>query len=216
MTVLAHPDLRLVGEQRAGTPVLLPEGVRALHVEDPALLTVVADTAAGGSATEFRRSSIWSDSKHALPFGYLPGDPHRQVVEAGESPARCTWEECPACQASSWQGNSRYPGVDTWMNQVADSGTVLLSVGTSSNGFFTTVAALVAVEHDLGVLCRGLQIAQCSQGSARRRISLVQLVQDRVVAAGIALANSQHGEGGLPQVFMPMSIPASDEGRVAS
>lgn len=127
-------------------------------------------------------------------------------ASAEENSAQPTWPEvdvdCPSCLASQWQGNDRYPGVDEWTNTIIPKGEVLYYLGPTSSGFFTSVEAVAAAGSDADTLRFGLQIAP--NGPSEQRPLIAAEIPSHIRAArGLARANPQYGQGGLPQYYIP-------------
>jgi len=222
MTASRELHLHLADDQ-APAPLRLTTGFRSVDLRWVGISIPVDLDHDARSSGRALRLGLPSTSDR-VRFTRIRNDPHRRsnrqvadlrLLRRGSVPSpSCGWAQCPACQATAWQGSPKYPGVDVWENGVVEAGVVLLSIGSGSNGFFTTLSALLSVNCDVTGLCRGLQIAQPSDGE-RGLVSAVQVVRDQEIAAGIARANIQYGSGGLPQIYVPMDAPAGETNRIA-
>lgn len=112
-------------------------------------------------------------------------------------------QKTPSEMARSTQGTERYPGVDEFVDVVVKKGTVLYRGEPNGTEFFTTLDAIELSGRDAANLFEGLQVEENPVHGYREKMEGYMFNEDVVCAYGIAKANPQFGEGGLPQYFVP-------------
>lgn len=105
-------------------------------------------------------------------------------------------------QAAAWQGNDRYPGVDSWRTGDVQPGDILYQMSPGYSSFFVTQEAVEATGLDARELNEGLQIAPLDD-SYRPGITAYTVTDASAAAICEAQANPQYGDGGLTQVYLP-------------
>jgi hypothetical protein len=129
----------------------------------------------------------------------------------------------PADEATTAQGDlTHYPGVDQWTNNLAhEGGRVWFASherppgegGTQGDqrlegksGFGVPEGELhdgwQEVALDAGRYNEGAQV-EPYQGDYRGYLDCYEFTQDTPVATGIASENTRHGDGGMPQMYVP-------------
>ncbi len=104
--------------------------------------------------------------------------------------------------AKKWQSSPLYPNADAWVGKVLPKGTRVWVGLPGVSGFFITEDAMASVGTDLNKLYEGLQIAANPKYGPRRWFIRLELTEDLPAATSAALANTQHGAGGLSQFFI--------------
>jgi RHS repeat-associated protein len=105
--------------------------------------------------------------------------------------------------ARSLQGTTRYPGVDRFRDITLRKGTVVFRSHPGEGAFYTTASAMRRSGHSARSLFQGLQAKASDTRGYWTRIAAYEVIDDVPAAFGIAIANSRHGSGWLPQVVVP-------------
>jgi RHS repeat-associated protein len=130
--------------------------------------------------------------------GYLVGGAAGVVRKAGTELVTRT----PSAYARSMQGTSKYPYVDRFKDITLKKGTVVFSGSPGQTAFYTTQSALRRSGGSAETLFKGLQVRRHQTGY-RSRIAAYEVVADTPAAFGLALRNTDHGDGWLPQIVVP-------------
>ncbi len=109
----------------------------------------------------------------------------------------------PSQIARSFQGNPRYPGIDRFKDITLKKGTILYSGFPGQTAFYTTASALRRSGNSAEALFRGLQLRKHERLGFRTRVAAYEVMADSPAAFGLAIANTDHGAGWLPQVVVP-------------
>jgi RHS repeat-associated protein len=109
----------------------------------------------------------------------------------------------PSQFARSLQGSSKYPGVDRFKDITLKKGTLVYAGFPGQGHFYTTRSALRRSANSASAFSRGLQVAKHDTRPFRTRIATFEVVEDTPAAFGLAIANTTHGPGRLPQVVVP-------------
>lgn len=120
-------------------------------------------------------------------------------VGAGSGPAKLT----PSQEAQSWQGKGAYPGVDTYRDITLKKGTVIFAGDPGQSNYYTTASAVSRSGGSAQGLSEGLQVKPHPTFGYRPNVRAYEVTEDTPAAFGIARANPQYGQGGLPQVYIP-------------
>ncbi len=105
--------------------------------------------------------------------------------------------------ARSFQGNPKYPGIDRFKDITLKQGTIVYSGFPGQTAFYTTASALRRSGNSAEVLFRGLQLRKHERLGFRTRVAAYEVMADTPAAFGLAIANTDHGAGWLPQVVVP-------------
>jgi len=105
--------------------------------------------------------------------------------------------------ARSYQGSTKYPGVDRFRDIMLKKGTIIYGGYPGQSAFYTTMSALRRSGESAASLFGGLQVRFHPIHGYRSRIAAYEVVEDTPAAMGLAIANPQHGAGWLPQVVVP-------------
>jgi hypothetical protein len=109
----------------------------------------------------------------------------------------------PAELARSWQGSGDYPGVDVYRDITLKKGTVIYGGAPGQSPYYTTGSAISRAGDSATDIFQGLQVAPNPVHGYRPGMTAYEVIGDVPAAFGRALANPQHGSGGLPQIFLP-------------
>ncbi len=112
-------------------------------------------------------------------------------------------ENAPSQIARSMQGNTKYPGIDRFKDITLKKGTVLYSAHPGQTAFYTTASALRRSGHSRQALFQGLQARRHAIKGYWGRVAAYEVTADTQAAFGLAIANTDHGIGWLPQVVVP-------------
>ena len=104
--------------------------------------------------------------------------------------------------ARSLQGFGQYPGVDEYTEITLKKGTIIYGGSPGQSNFYTTVSAIEKSGRNAQKIWRGLQVAPNDKYGYRSWMTAYEVTEDVVVAVGKALANPNHGAGGLPQIVV--------------
>lgn len=129
-------------------------------------------------------------------FGYLLGG-FAGVTRAAASAV------FPSGLARGLQGSGNYPGVDAFRDIVLKKGTVIYGGHPGQSAFYTTASGLRRAGDSASALFTGLQVARHPVRGYRPQVAAYEVLEDVPAAFGRAIANPQHGPGGLPQVVVP-------------
>jgi hypothetical protein len=105
--------------------------------------------------------------------------------------------------ARSLQGGSKYPGIDRFKDITLKKGTVIFAGYPGQGFFYTTRSALRRAANSASDFSRGLQLAKHETKPMRTRVAAYEVLEDTSAAFGLAIANTKHGPGWLPQVVVP-------------
>lgn len=118
--------------------------------------------------------------------------------------ARFSPVKSPAQQAMAWQGQGDYPGIDNWTDVVLKEGSYVWGEAPGQTSFYTTTADIMAKGNDATKIFQGVQVGiPEGYNSYRPGMTMYRVPYDMNVAISQALANPQHGEGGMTQLFIP-------------
>ncbi|MEG0345335.1 MAG: hypothetical protein RR546_02560 [Erysipelotrichaceae bacterium] len=109
----------------------------------------------------------------------------------------------PSKEASNWQGNDVYTGIDDWSDITLKLGEVYYRGEPGGGEFFTKRCSIDSVSADKSKLFQGLQVQEHPSLGYRGEMQGYILKTDLGAAEAKCLANSQFGEGGLDQIFIP-------------
>jgi RHS repeat-associated protein len=130
--------------------------------------------------------------------GYLVGGAAGIARQAGTELV----SRAPSAFARSLQGTSKYPYVDRFKDITLKKGTVVFSGSPGQSAFYTTTSALRRSGGSAERLFKGLQVRRHHTGY-RSRVAAYEVVEDTPAAFGLALRNTDHGDGWLPQIVVP-------------
>jgi hypothetical protein len=105
--------------------------------------------------------------------------------------------------ARSLQGTTKYPGVDRFRDITLRKGTIVFRSHPGAGAFYTTASAMRRSGHSARSLFQGLQAKASDTRGYWTRVAAYEVTEDIPAAFGIAIANSKHGSGWLPQVVVP-------------
>ena len=109
--------------------------------------------------------------------------------------------------ARSFQGNTAYPGVDRFRDIIIKKGAIIYTGEPGVIGFFTTGKSIERAGGDATKLFEGLQVRPLEVvpgvGLYRPGVTAYEVLEDSPAAFGIVRANSQYGNGGFPQIYIP-------------
>jgi hypothetical protein len=118
-----------------------------------------------------------------------------------------TTELSAAEQATAWQGEGLYPGVDRYRDITVKSGTYIVGASPGQGNYYTTLSGMQRSGLDVVRYYEGVQVAPNLTNPAfdivRDGLSVYRVEQDTAAAFGRSLANAQYGGGRLPQLFLP-------------
>jgi hypothetical protein len=132
----------------------------------------------------------------------------RNVLAGEHLPAPNLAPDSPAGLAAAWQTGPTYPHPDRWFNARLPAGDEIGAGSVSMNpdlrfsGFAVTRDVVDDVGTDAQRLYEGVQ-AQPWRGTYRDQLTVFRANADVDVAVSYALQNTQHGAGGLRQLFLP-------------
>ncbi|WP_273702697.1 peptidoglycan-binding domain-containing protein [Thermoanaerobacter sp. A7A] len=109
----------------------------------------------------------------------------------------------PSKLAQMAQGKPPYPGIDRFRDITLKEGKIIYRGEPNGTEFFTTESAIRRSEGDAEKLFKGLQVEKHREKGYRKVMVGYKVTKDTKAAFGIAKANVKHGEGGLPQIFVP-------------
>jgi hypothetical protein len=101
-----------------------------------------------------------------------------------------------------WQGRDDYPGIDAWQGKTLPKGTKIWAGQPGLAGFFVSDQAMQAAAGDVIKLYRGCQIKAHPKHGPRVIFTAFELTDDVPVAEALALANTDHGPGGMLQYYL--------------
>jgi RHS repeat-associated protein len=110
--------------------------------------------------------------------------------------------QTPSQIAASFQGTSRYPGIDRFRNIMVRRGSLLVAGEPGAKGFFTTERTILRASGDPSKLFEGLQVAPLN-GEYREAVVVYEAIEDAPAAFALVRENPQFGSGGFPQVYVP-------------
>lgn len=119
------------------------------------------------------------------------------------------WESCnPSEVASAWQGSYPYTGVDAYTNITLHDGDIIYMGEPFPTGYSTTSEVAQTIGNDAQKVFGGLQVKPYyEKGMAyaeyRSKLTPYKVHGELNVADGVALNNTQFGQGGLTQRFDP-------------
>jgi len=111
----------------------------------------------------------------------------------------------PSEIAKSWQGKGNYPGVDEYEDIIIKKDNIIYRGEPKGTDYFTTKAAIEESGYSATNLFKGLQVRKSLEFGYRSEMQGYISTIDINAAYGKAIANSQNGVGGLPQIFVPNS-----------
>ncbi len=132
-------------------------------------------------------------------IGYFIGGAAGIVRNGGSDLLRAA----PSQIARSFQGFGKYPGIDRFKDIMLKKGTVLYSGFPGQTAFYTSAGAMRRSGGSAGSLYDGLQIALSKNYPMRTRMAAYEVMEDTPAAFGLAINNTNHGAGWLPQVVVP-------------
>ena len=109
----------------------------------------------------------------------------------------------PSEIARSWQGTSKYPGIDNYSDIIVKKGERIYRGEPNGTEYFTTRAAIEQCGREATAIFEGLQVEKNPIYGYRGTMQGYIVSEDIKVAYGLAEANPQFGKGGLPQLFVP-------------
>jgi hypothetical protein len=131
--------------------------------------------------------------------GYFIGGAAGMVRTAGLGIARGSASRI----ARSLQGTPKYPNVDRFRDITLREGKLLFGGHPGQSAFYTTASALSRSGGSAGFLYDGLQIARSEKHPMRTAMAIYEVIEDTPAAFGLAIRNTNHGGGWLPQVVVP-------------
>jgi RHS repeat-associated protein len=131
--------------------------------------------------------------------GYFVGGAVGAVRKAGLQLA----EAAPSQIARSFQGNTKYPGIDRFKDITLKKGTVLYSAYPGQTAFYTTASALRRSAKSAETLFQGLQAQRHRSRGYWSRVAAYEVISDTPAAFGLTIANLKYGAGWYPQVVVP-------------
>ena len=195
------PDLLLTLATAGGGAAA--RGARGVQVLDD-----VADV-----GTTFQRLDRLGESGQRLTYLQRA----RNVLSGEHLPEPNLAPDSPAGLAAAWQSGPTYPHADRWFNARLGAGDEIGAGSVSMNpdlrfsGFAVTRDVVDDVGTDAQRLYEGVQ-AQAYQGTYRDQLTVFRATDDVDVAVSYALQNTQHGAGGLRQLFLPEMQRLVDDG----
>ena len=112
-------------------------------------------------------------------------------------------KESPSDYARSQQGSGRYPGIDDYTDGIIRKGQVVYRGEPNGTGFFTTEKAIESSGRSASKVFQGLQVREDPSHGYRNKMVGYYSDKNLAGAKGYALANPRHGNGGLPQIYIP-------------
>jgi hypothetical protein len=194
----AHRNTLLYNDVDAGTYADWGGNARAqTGWRDPATLAASAVAGARIGWTAIRQTpAVLSWIARTTGLACADGDCGNELRQANESGSRVV------DFARSLQGSGNYPGVDQYMQVTLKQGTIVYGGAPGQSHFYTTADAVEKTGRSASRLFQGLQVAPHPIFSYRPGVTAYEVTEDVVVAFGRALANPQHGQGGLPQIVI--------------
>ena len=114
--------------------------------------------------------------------------------------------------ARSSQGTADYPGIDDWKPTQFKAGDILYRGEPKGTDFFTTKDAIESVGASQKELFEGLQVDKHPKFGYRSEMQGYQLNSEIDGAEAKCLANSNYGDGGLDQKFIPNANELIEKG----
>lgn len=108
--------------------------------------------------------------------------------------------------ARSLQGSDKYPGIDRFKDITLKKGTLIFAGYPGQGYFYTTRSALRRSASSTSAFSRGLQLAKHETKPMRTRVATYEVLEDTPAAFALAIANTTHGPGWLPQIVVPSYI----------
>jgi hypothetical protein len=136
---------------------------------------------------------------YAGNVGYLLGGLGGIVRKGGLS----TVSNNTSTIARSYQGTSKYPGVDHFRDITLKKGTIVYSGFPGQTAFYTTASAMRRAGNSASRLFAGLQVKEHDTLGYRTRIAAYEVMDDVPAAFALAMANTEYGIGRLPQIVVP-------------
>ena len=141
----------------------------------------------------------------------------RNVLSGEHLPPANLGADSPAGIAAAWQTGPTYPNADRWFNarlNLGDeigAGSVSMNPDLRFSGFAVTRDVVDDVGTDAQRLYEGVQVEPWN-GTYRDQLTVFRATDDVDVAVSYALSNTQHGAGGLRQLFLPEMQQLVDDG----
>lgn len=132
-------------------------------------------------------------------IGYFLGGAAGIVRRGGSEIIAAT----PSRIARTFQGTRNYPGVDRFRDIMLKKGTIIFGGYPGQSAFYTTMSALRRSGESAARLFGGLQVRFHETYGYRSRIAAYEVLEDTPAAISLAIANSTHGPGWLPQIVVP-------------
>lgn len=194
---------------------LLPDLVLALMSGGAAAAARGAEAAEGVAdmATTFGRLDRLGGSGERLTFLQRARNTLRGERLPDPDPGAAT----PAGRAAAYQQDPAYGGVDRWTEAVLRKGDVVGAGSVSGSphlrfsGFAVPESEVTAAQGSARTLFEGVQV-RAWNGTYRDQVTMLRATRDVRVAVSYALANPQHGAGGLRQVFVHAMHEHLEEG----
>lgn len=110
-----------------------------------------------------------------------------------------------ASMARASQGNTTYPGVDSWRNITLNDGSYVVGGLPGQGHFYTTISGLNRSKMNQSELWKGLQVIPSQTEGYRPLVGIYEVTGNTKAAFGTTYANRMvsGGDGGLPQIFVP-------------
>ncbi|AND80428.1 hypothetical protein A0O21_04370 [Streptococcus pantholopis] len=112
-------------------------------------------------------------------------------------------DNSPTKEAQSFQGKGKYPGIDSYTDIKLKKGIVLFRGEPNGTEYFTTEQAIAKSDFNATKLFEGLQVEEHPIFGYRNKMGAYIVNEEIDAAYGIVRANSQFGDGKLPQVYIP-------------